>query len=148
VQIGTPPRRSFYVSRGCAPNGKPPRVRGRPAADNGCADVGGANPAGVGMFLCSSTLTTRSLSPPRRRGGVPPSPVSGFTTTVSSPPTRGCSAHRLQPGLGGRVLPAAAGGVFRTIPNSGQRLRGELSRRPLQAEEGAPVRVGFSRFSR
>ena len=68
-------------------------------------------PADAGVFRCHRNRCSPARRPPRRRGGAPPTGAANGLETLSSPPTRGCSAVVDVNRLTGRVLPADAGGV-------------------------------------
>ncbi len=86
-------------------------------------------PAYAGVFLRSFSSSTSLVCPPRLRGGVPSRSPDTDLNGTSSPPTRGCSPHRVGRRLRRGVLPAYAGvflpsGLVANLPPCPPRLRG------------------------
>ncbi len=137
---------------GRRPRGPPRRRGGVPLANpghdsrpesspptRGCSGVAvhrdrptGVLPADAGVFRTTGSAPASSGRPPRRRGGVPALESEGLVRSVSSPPTRGCSARRAARHRPPPVLPADAG-VFRRWPPPGV-----VRSRPPRRRGGVP----------
>ncbi len=139
-RTGRPPRRRGGVPPGvflhdCGDMSSPP-TRGCSAALTWRPTPMPVLPADAGVFRGPDGSPVPADRPPRRRGGVPMGGFGNYAVSLSSPPTRGCSAVQALADTDLEVLPADAG-VF---PAAG-RSRGP-GRRPPRRRGGVPARCG------
>ena len=106
---GVPPRRTPVAETTMSS----PPTRGCSGSGRCSARLHAVLPAEAGVLRAGARTRSSRSSPPRRRGGIPLTPVKLGLVPVSSPPTRGCSVASLDQDVSARVLPADAG-VFRT----------------------------------